>query len=50
MAIIMEGFTGTKNDLDYVWKRLEISHADTFSMHESFSVDNPKAFTRQWQD
>jgi meiotically up-regulated gene 157 (Mug157) protein len=53
MAIIMEGFTvdinnNTKRDLDYVWKRLELSHVDTFYMHESFNVDNPKEFTRQW--
>ncbi len=53
MAIIMEGLTltidnNTKHDLDYVWKRLEISHVDTFSMHESFDVDDPRLFTRHW--
>jgi meiotically up-regulated gene 157 (Mug157) protein len=53
MSIIMEGLTlmidnKIKNDLDYVWKRLELSHVNTFSMHESFNVDNPKEFTRQW--
>ncbi|CAF2914026.1 unnamed protein product [Rotaria sp. Silwood2] len=53
MAIIMEGLTisidnNTIKDIDSVWQRLEISHADTFSMHESFNVDNPKQFTRQW--
>jgi meiotically up-regulated gene 157 (Mug157) protein len=36
----------TKNDFDSVWERLELSHVDTFSMHESFHVDNPKQFTR----
>ncbi|CAF0847970.1 unnamed protein product [Adineta steineri] len=53
MAIIMEGLTmiidnKTKIDLDYVWERLEVSHADTFAMHESFNVDNPKQFSRPW--
>ncbi len=53
MAIIMEGLTiiidnHTRDDLDYVWKRLELSHANTFSMHESFNVNNPKDFTRKW--
>lgn len=55
MSIIMEGMTlfinnnnNTKNDLDYVWKRLELSHANTFSIHESFHVNNPKRFTRNW--
>jgi meiotically up-regulated gene 157 (Mug157) protein len=53
MSIIMEGLTlsaenSTENNLDSVWKRLEASHADTFSMHESFHVNNPKQFTRQW--
>jgi len=49
----MEGLTliinnNTKKDLDYVWKRLETSHVDTFSMHESFNVNIPKSFTRKW--
>lgn len=53
MAIIMEGLTITVNnstikDLDYVWQRLEASHVNTFSMHESFYVDNPSEFTRSW--
>ncbi|CAF0719175.1 unnamed protein product [Adineta steineri] len=53
MAIIMEGLTmiidnKTKIDLDYVWERLEVSHADTFAMHESFNVENPKQFSRPW--
>lgn len=53
MAIIMEGFariTDKKNQshLDDVWKRLELCHADTYSMHESFHVDDPKQYTRQW--
>jgi meiotically up-regulated gene 157 (Mug157) protein len=53
MSIIMEGLTlmidnKTKNDLDSVWQRLELSHVNTFSMHESFNVDNPKQFTRHW--
>jgi len=53
MSIIMEGLTlvinnSTKKDLDYVWKRLEISHVDTFAMHESFNVNRPKNFTRKW--
>ena len=53
MSIIMEGFTlmldnHTKNDLDSVWTRLEFSHVGTYSMHESFNVDNPKHFTRHW--
>ncbi|CAF4069709.1 unnamed protein product [Rotaria magnacalcarata] len=53
MAIIMEGLTtiinnNTIKDLDYVWQRLEASHAYTFSMHESFDVNNPTEFTREW--
>ncbi len=53
MSIIMEGLTininnKTKKYLDFVWKRLEISHAKTFSMHESFNVDDPRDFTRPW--
>ncbi len=53
MSIIMEGLTlmldnHTKYDLDSVWKRLELSHVETFSMHESFNVDDPKQFTRRW--
>ncbi|CAF0991309.1 unnamed protein product [Rotaria sordida] len=53
MAIIMEGLTisidnNTIKDLDSVWQRLEISHANTFSMHESFNIDNPRDFTRRW--
>ncbi|CAF3898861.1 unnamed protein product [Rotaria sp. Silwood2] len=49
MSIIMEGLTNTtKKNLDSVWQRLEVSHAGTFSMHESFNVNNPKHFTRQW--
>jgi meiotically up-regulated gene 157 (Mug157) protein len=53
MSIIMEGLTMTidnitEKDLDYVWQRLEASHADTFSMHESFDVNDPTQFTRGW--
>lgn len=53
MAIIMEGLTMAVNsktieDLDYVWQRLETSHNDTFSMHESFNANNPKEYTREW--
>jgi meiotically up-regulated gene 157 (Mug157) protein len=53
MSIIMEGMTliidnNTKNDLDYVWKRLEIGHPNTVSMRESFHVDDPTEFTREW--
>jgi meiotically up-regulated gene 157 (Mug157) protein len=51
MSIIMEGLTNnSQENLDYVWKRLEISHAGTFAMHESFNVNNPKEFTRTWFD
>ncbi len=49
MSIIMEGLTNhSQENLDHVWKRLEISHAGTFAMHESFNVNNPKEFTRTW--
>jgi meiotically up-regulated gene 157 (Mug157) protein len=53
MSIIMEGLTliinnETKYDLDSVWKRLELSHVNTYSMHESFNVNNPTQFTRHW--
>jgi meiotically up-regulated gene 157 (Mug157) protein len=49
MSIIMEGLTNnSQENLDYVWKRLEISHAGTFTMHESFHVNNPREFTRKW--
>ena len=53
MAIIMEGLTlaidnRIQDELDSVWKRLELSHADTFSMHESFYVNDPNQFTRSW--
>lgn len=49
MSIIMEGFTNNSEKvLDSVWKRLEASHANTFAMHESFNVNNPKDFTRSW--
>jgi meiotically up-regulated gene 157 (Mug157) protein len=49
MSIIMEGLTNySQTNLDQVWKRLEISHAGTFSMHESFNVNDPKQFTRSW--
>jgi meiotically up-regulated gene 157 (Mug157) protein len=45
----MEGLTNnSQENLDYVWKRLEISHAGTFTMHESFHVNNPREFTRKW--
>lgn len=49
MAIIMEGLTdNSEKILDSVWQRLEASHANTFAMHESFNVNNPKEFSRQW--
>ncbi|CAF1040151.1 unnamed protein product [Rotaria sordida] len=49
MSIIMEGLTNnSKENLDSVWQRLEASHVETFSMHESFNVNNPKEFTRHW--
>ena len=53
MAIIMEGFTtrretAVNDDLDSVWARLEASHTGTFSMHESFNVNDPTVFTRKW--
>ena len=49
MSIIMEGFTNpSRKNIDSVWTRLEISHAGTFSMHESFNIDDPKQFTRLW--
>ena len=53
MSIIMEGFTLKASDesnsrFDSIWQRLEVSHANTFSMHESFHVDNPASFTRHW--
>ena len=53
MSIIMEGFSAHLEDaanenLDSVWRRLEGSHADTFSMHESFDVNDPRVFTRKW--
>jgi len=37
-----------KQQLDKIWKSLEASHADTYSMHESFNVDDPHAYTRRW--
>lgn len=55
MSIIMEGMTisinnnnKTKQEFDYVWERLEKSHVETYSMHESFFADDPKMFTRHW--
>ena len=53
MSIVMEGFTAhmentTNENLDSVWKRVEASHAGTFSMHESFDVNDPTVFTRKW--
>ena len=49
MSIIMEGLTNdSQENLDSVWKRLEISHAGTFAMHESFQVNDPRHFTRAW--
>jgi meiotically up-regulated gene 157 (Mug157) protein len=49
MSIIMEGLTNNSEyNLDTVWKRLEASHADTFAMHESFNINNPKEYTRKW--
>ncbi|CAF1289345.1 unnamed protein product [Adineta steineri] len=49
MSIIMEGLTNhSEKNLDSVWKRLEASHAETFAMHESFNVNNPKEFSRAW--
>ncbi len=49
MSIIMEGLTNnSEKNLDSVWQRLEASHAGTFAMHESFNVNNPKEYTRNW--
>lgn len=53
MAIIMEGLTldpikSKIEDLDSVWKRLETTHGNKFFMHESFNVDDPNNFTREW--
>jgi len=49
MSIIIEGLTSNSTDiLESVWQRLEVSHAGTFSMHESFNVNNPKEYTRAW--
>lgn len=49
MSIIIEGLTSNSTDiLESVWQRLEVSHADTFAMHESFNVNNPKEYTRAW--
>lgn len=49
ISLIMQILTTTNEDeKQYCLKALSETHADTFFMHESFNMDDPKDFTRSW--
>lgn len=49
MATIMQAMTtNNENEIASCLQILKRTHANTFFMHESVDVDNPKKFTRPW--
>lgn len=49
MALAIQGLTAqTKSEKREILDTLVNTDGDTNRMHESFDVDNPKAFTREW--
>ena len=49
MATIMQALTSNdKNEIIDCLKTLKKTHAETYFMHESINVDNPKDYTRPW--
>ncbi len=49
MSIIMRGLTSTDDkEIKYCLNTLQMIHAGTGFMHESFNKDDPAKFTRKW--
>ncbi|MEQ1499752.1 MAG: glycoside hydrolase family 125 protein [Parcubacteria group bacterium] len=49
LATIIQALTSeNKEEIVYCLKTLKNTHAGTYFMHESISVDNPKDYTRPW--
>ena len=49
IALAMQGLTSTDNaEKKKLLDMIMNTHADCWFMHESFSVDNPAEFTREW--
>lgn len=49
ISLAMQGLTSDDRDeIEEILHIFEITHADTYYMHEGFDVDNPNNFTRHW--